>query len=44
MKDKSVSRSRRRAGTKSKVIPGRGENKPTKYRFPRRTFYHRRTR
>ena len=36
-----MSRTRRRAGTKTKVIPGRGEKKPPKFKFPQRTKYHR---
>ena len=37
-----MSRHSRRSGTKSKVIPGKGENKPPQYRYSQGTYYHRR--
>lgn len=42
MKNPSGSRTIRRRGTKTKVIPGvgAGKQKPPKFKFPRRTKYH----
>lgn len=34
------SRTKRRAGTKTKVIPGGPQFKPPQYRYPRRSKYH----
>lgn len=39
-----ASRSRRRAGTKTKVIKGGQGQKPPKHTYPQRTKYHRRKR
>lgn len=35
-----ASRSRRRAGTKSKKIPGSGDKVGTQYKYPQRSKYH----
>lgn len=37
-----MSRTSRRRGTKTKVVPGKSENKPPKFRFSQRTKHHRR--